>query len=160
MFTWLILHIIGNIPTWVWPFVAGAGAAAYFLSAYVGIVPVLAPYRLPIRIVTGLIFVGGVFMYGGAGVTAILQADIRAAEQRAAIAEQQSTAVNQQLSTVLASNDHLIKGRAYGINKDIESNRSAINSECKLSDAAWMLYNRSSQNKVASSSTGTTATSR
>jgi hypothetical protein len=46
----------------------------------------------------------------------------------------------------------IIKENTNANNQAIEANRTAINSVCKLSDTAWMLYNRASQNGVAKSS--------
>jgi hypothetical protein len=156
MFALVVHYVMGNIPVWIWPFAAGGGAVVYFFSGVVAHFPQFKPYAMFIKPVAGLVFVFGVFMYGGSGVVAVYQEDLKEAEHQAELASQASDAANKQLETVLASQKHLIKGRTYGVKQTIEANRAAVNAECKLSDTAWLLYNSASQNKVAESLRGAT----
>ena len=154
MFAFVVHYFIGNIPIWVWPFLAGGGFVVWFFAGVISHIPQFSLYARFIKPVAGLVFVLGVFMYGGSGVVAVYQADLKEAEHATKLAEAKSAAVTEKLDTVLKSNEHLVKGRAYGVKQTIEVNRANINAECKLSDTAWMLYNSASQNKVADSFRG------
>ena len=74
MFSWIIELILGGLPSWIWPAIAGGGFVVYSLSAVLGTFPAFKPYAMFIKPLGAVICVGGIFMFGGAGVTAIYQA--------------------------------------------------------------------------------------
>jgi hypothetical protein len=162
MYTWIIEHIIGSIPVWVWTFVAGAGAAAYFLSGIIAKIP--TPYTKTLSIVTkysgmfALLF--GIFMCGGAGVTAVLQKQIKEANARVERAEAESKKVNTVIREKVVTQIQIVKEKTNANNQAIETKRDSINAECKLSDDAWMLYNQSTKNAVAPGSGRARSTSK
>ena len=68
MFTLIVNHVLGHLPEWIWPAAAGAGLALYFLFGIISHFPEMKIYGTIGRPVSFLIFVIGVFFYGGAGV--------------------------------------------------------------------------------------------
>ena len=76
MFAWILDLILGNIPSWVFPFMAGGGLMLYFLAGIASHIPPLRIHALIIRPIAFITFVLGVFLYGGAGVVAIQQAEL------------------------------------------------------------------------------------
>ena len=154
MYTWIIEHIIGSIPVWVWTFVAGAGAAAYFLSGIIAKIP--TPYTKTLSIVTkysgmfALLF--GIFMCGGSGVNAVWQQQIKEANARIEAAEAKSAKVNTVIQERVVTQIQIVKEKTNANNQAIETKRDIINAECKLSDDAWMLYNNATKNALAASS--------
>lgn len=154
MYDLIVHYALGNIPAWVWPATAGGAAVIYFFAGVISHIPEISLYAKLVKPAAFVAMLIGVFMYGGQGVVAVYKADLKDAEHKAELAEQKSLAATQQLATELKNKEHLIKGRAYGVKQTIEVNRTVIDSECKLSDVAWMLYNSASQNKVADSFRG------
>jgi hypothetical protein len=155
MFSLIVNHFLPVVPVWVWPFAAGASITIFFLAGILSHFPEIKPYALFLKPVALICFSVSLFFYGGSGVVAIYQLQLKEAQQRADDAAKLVDAANLQLKTVLDSQNHLVQGRAYGIKKDIEANRVVINRECTLTDAARLFYNRASQNEVAYSATGT-----
>jgi hypothetical protein len=146
MFAWVVHYALGNIPVWVWPALGGGAAAVYFLSGILSHLPQFKIYAFLIKPVAWIAMMIGVFMYGGSGVVAIYQADLKEAEHVAQIAAEQSKSANLQLQSVLKTNANLIKGHAYGNRQAIESHRAVINQDCKVSDTAIEDYNRAVKN--------------
>jgi hypothetical protein len=146
MFTWIIEHIIGAIPVWIWTFVAGGGAAAYFMSKFVP-----APYSLIVKLFSVAALLFGVFMCGGAGVTAVLQKQIQEANAKIEAAEAKSAKVNTVIQERVVTQIQIVKEKTDANNQAIEAKRDSINAECKLSDDAWMLYNNATKNALAAS---------
>jgi hypothetical protein len=162
MFTWLIEHTLLLLPTWFWFAVASAGAVLYFFSGVIQAIP-FAQARLAgvsIKYVGLALLLGGVYLTGGAGITALWQAEIKAANQRIVVAEQQAADANVAIKEKIVTKIQIVKEKVYENNQAIEAKRDVINAECKLSDDAWVLYNRAVKNEVAGSTSRTTATSR
>ena len=162
MFSWIIQNIIGSLPVWVWTFVAGTGVAAYFVSGFIAGFPSPQLKMLSVTVkYSGLAaIVFGVFMCGGSGVTAVWQAEIKRANEQVVIAEKKAADANNAIKEKVITKIEIVKEKANANNQAIEANRSAINAECKLSDTAWVLYNRAVKNEVAGSTSRTTTTSK
>jgi hypothetical protein len=153
MFTFIVNHLLGHIPVWIWPFAAGAGFAVFIIS---GIAQHIQPVRLYATIarpISVVVMIVGVFFYGGAGVVAVQQQALQEAEQKVALAEQASADASKRLSDALAANEHLVKGRGYGVKQMIKQDQIAINADCaKINDKAWADYNRAVKNAGSGSS--------
>ena len=156
MFELIVNHFLGNIPTWVFPFMAGAGFAAYLIAGIATHIDPVRVYAMILRPVAFITFILGVFLYGGAGVVEVQQQALLEAQHKVELAEQASADANNQLQQALADKEHLIKGRAYGVAQIIKDNRAAINAECKrISDVAWQTYNRAVKNTGSGDATVT-----
>jgi len=150
MFNLIVNHFLGNIPVWVFPFMAGGGFAVYFLAGIVTRVPPIRIYGLIAKPIAFIVFVLGVFFYGGAGVIAIQQEALKLAQQKADLADQASKSATAQLAQALANNEHLVKGRKYGVDQIIAKDKTKIDRDCqRINDDAWEDYNRAVKNSSA-----------
>jgi lipopolysaccharide export LptBFGC system permease protein LptF len=162
MISWLIEHTLLILPTWFWFATAGVGAVLYFFSGFISAIP-FAQARVAgvsIRYIGLAVLLGGVYLTGGAGVTALWQAEIKQANEKIAAAEQQAENVNTALKEKIVTKIQIVKEKVDANSQAIEAKRDQINADCRLSDDAWVLYNRAVKNEVARSTSGTTATSR
>jgi hypothetical protein len=147
MFSFIVNHFLGNLPTWIWPFMAGGGFAVFFMAGIAGHVPPLKTYAMIAKPVAFIVFVIGVFCYGGAGVIAIQQQQLLEAQHKTELAEQASADASKQLAQALAANEHLVKGRGYGVTQIITKDKAKIDADCKrINDDAWEDYNRAVKN--------------
>jgi hypothetical protein len=150
MFGFIVNHFLGNIPDWVWPFAAGGGLAVFFLAGIATHIQPVRIYGLIARPIAFIVFVLGVFFYGGAGVVAIQKQELLEAQQKVALADQASKDASDKLAQALAANEHLVKGRAYGVAQVISKDKDKINADCKrINDDAWEDYNRAVKNSSA-----------
>jgi hypothetical protein len=152
IFGWLIENAIVIMPAWAWLVIAVTGFIMYHVGGFISAFPQFKPYSLMLKIFSVLAMFGGVFMYGGEGVSAIWQEQIIAANARAERAEAESKKVNTVIKEKIVTQIQIVKEKTDANNLDIEARRNSINAECRLSDDAWMLYNRASKNAVASGS--------
>ena len=82
MFEFIIQHILANLPIWFWPAIACAGLLVYLLAGILTQFRSLKIYGWLIKPIGLVVFVLGVFMFGGAGVTAIWQEQIKEAQAK------------------------------------------------------------------------------
>ena len=75
-------------------------------------------------------------------------------------AEKKSDAANEKLSSELKNKKVIIVQKVVENAKEIEKNRTIIDSECKLNDTAWLLYNRAVAPKLPVSAGQPAAASR
>jgi hypothetical protein len=140
MFGFLIDHALGQMPTWIWPALAGGSAVVYLLSGIIIHIPNLKIYGFLIKPVAFVVFVASVFLFGGSGVTKILQAQVKDAEDRIAVAQQASKDINDQLTQAIADKSQRVKERVIIVNHAIEVHRNEINADCRLVDATAIKY--------------------
>ena len=147
MFAWVVHYALGNIPDWAWPAMASAGLVVFFMAGILSHLPQFKPWALFIKPTALIVCLTGVFMYGGAGVVAVYQADVKEAEQKVAIADEKAKAANAALAASIANNAHLISGRGYGVQQIIAKDKDKINADCaKINHDAWEDYNRAVKN--------------
>jgi hypothetical protein len=123
-----------------------------FVGSLVKFIPVIQPYALVGRQLGIVLLVVGVFFEGGYATEMSYRARIAEMQAKIKEAEIKSAKVNEKLANEVSKNKELIKEKVNRNAKDIEAKREAINAECKLSDDAWVLYNRAVEPKVSRSS--------
>lgn len=140
--------------TWLIWFIHGVLALGFVLSIIGAIgkhIPFVSTYALFVKLLGGLLLVMGIYFEGGYGVEMSYRARIAEMQAEVKLAEEKSKVVNTVIETKLVEKVKVIKEKVNENSHDIETNRAAINAECKLSDTAWLLYNRASQNDLAGS---------
>ena len=149
MFGLIVNHLLGNLPAWLWPFVAGIGFGIYFVLGVLGHFPQFKIYATIGRPIAIVVMVLGVFFYGGAGVLAIQAQALQEAEQRVAVAEQASADATQALAEALVSQASATKDRSSGVKKTIQQDKTVINADCnKINDRAWADYYSAVKNGI------------
>ena len=136
MFSWLVEHIVGLVPFWVWLTVACAGGAGYFFAGLITMIPLLSPYKEPFKIACVVVCLGGTFMCGGDGVTAIWQAQIKEANARIEAAEAKSKDANVVIQKVYVDRIKTVKDVQVVVQEKIVKDSAAIDAECKLAPEA------------------------
>ena len=128
MFSWIIEHVIGNVPVWMWAFVAGGGAGAYIVSGFITKIPNPSiksiAFIIKIAGIVALLF--GTFMSGSAGVTSVLQAELKEMQGKLAVAQQQSADANTALVSALKNKKKVSKELASYL-KYIKNKLSDLN---------------------------------
>ena len=111
----------------------------------------IAEYGFVVKFFGSLLFVIGVFFEGGYGVEMSYREKIAEMQKEINLAKQQSKEVNDKIESKVIEKVKIIKEQTNEINQDIETKRNNINAVCKLSDDAWVLYNRATKNALAGS---------
>ena len=148
MFTWLIEHTLLLLPTWFWFVVAGAGAVLYFFSGFIQAIPFaqakLAGYS--IKYIGLALLLGGVYLTGGAGVTALWKSEAEALKAKIAISEEQSKQANTKLDAALKDKVKTIKEVQVVIKERIKEVEKKIDSQCVVAPEAIGILNDAARN--------------
>jgi len=148
MFTFYVNHVLAYIPTWMWPILAGGGVAAFFLAGVGSYVPALSPYANFIKPISFITICVSFFMWGGAGVQDVYQAEVNEQKAKADAAEQASKDTNNQLQKTLVSQNQIILQKTKTLNDIIASEGNRINKNCTIDSATVNLYNNIVTNSI------------
>ena len=149
---WFLSFIPDWILQWAIHGLVILGLALTFIGSIVRFLPVIQPYALVGRQVGIVLLVVGVFFEGGYATEMSWRARVNELQAKLKEAEIQSAKANENLANEISKNKDLIREKVNQNAKDIQAKREAINAECKLSDDAWVLYNRAVEPKVSRSS--------
>ena len=141
--------------SWIQIFVHGVvsiGAILLLLGIFDKYIPFVSRYSIILKILGFVIFTVGIFFEGGYGVEMSWRARASDLQSKIVTAQQQSVAANAKLNAALNNKKVIVQQKVKYVESQIEQNRSAINSDCKLDDTAWMLYNRAVQPPQVSAS--------
>ena len=146
---WFLSFIPDWILQWAIHGLVILGLILTFIGSLVKFIPVIQPYAIIGRQLGIILLVIGVFFEGGYATEMSYRARIAEMQAKIKEAEIQSAKANEKLAYEVSKNKELIKEKVNQNAKDIEAKREAINAECKLSDDAWVLYNRAVEPKVS-----------
>ena len=150
---WQLSWILSLMPEWILvTLIHGTvivGLVLTFCGGLLKFIPVINPYAAIAKQIGIVLLVIGVFFEGGLAVEQSYRARIAEMQAKIKEAEIQSVKLNEKLTVEVSKNKELIKEKVNKNAKDIEAKREAINAECKLSDDAWVLYNRAIEPKVS-----------
>ena len=150
---WQLSWILSLIPEWILvTLIHGTvivGLVLTFCGGLLKFIPVINPYAAIAKQIGIVLLVIGVFFEGGYATEMSYRARIAEMQTKIKEAEIQSAKANEKLAAEVSKNKELIKEKVNKNAKDIEAKREAINAECKLSDDAWVLYNRAIEPKVS-----------
>ena len=146
---WFLSFIPDWILQWAIHGLVILGLVLTFIGSLVRFIPVIQPYALVGRQLGIVLLVIGVFFEGGYATEMSYRARIAEMQAKIKEAEVKSAKANEKLAAEVNKNKELIKEKVNRNAKDIEAKREAINAECKLSDNAWVLYNRAIEPKVS-----------
>jgi hypothetical protein len=156
---WFLSFIPDWLLTWV---IHGAVVIGLFLTfggSLLKNLPVIGPYASISKQIGSIVFLIGVFFEGGLVTEMSYRHKIADMQAKIKITEQQSIEANKKLTNELNKKQNDIKDRVKQNGKDIQAQRQNIDAECRLSDTAWLLYNRSVNSKVSTGTTSTDGTS-
>jgi len=148
MFSWIIEMILSGLPEWFWPAVAVSGVMIYLFAKLIGNFPTFKPYTFFIKPIGVLITIFGVFMFGGAGVTAIYQAQVDEMKAKIAKAEDESKSANSNLQTKIVTKTKVIHDRQVVVQEKIKEVQKQIDAECKLDPAVPKILNDAARNPL------------
>lgn len=145
MFSWLINQFIGNIPTWVWPAGAGAATLLFFMAGILSHIPNVRPYAIFIKPISFIAILLCVFMYGGSGVAAILQENIKLMQGKVDEAESAQKVGNTEIKTVYVDRVKTVKETQVVVQEKIKEVEKKINADCRVDPEAIDILNQAAR---------------
>jgi hypothetical protein len=138
----------------------GVGFSGLITGIFLSKIPFVDQYGFLIKTISTVFLVIGIFLEGGLTTEMAWRSKVAEMETKIKVAEEKSKKVNAKIEKEVNERVKIIKDKNYANRKEIESNRNTINAECKLSDSAWMFYNRTTQNAMANGTTKSNGTSK
>ena len=143
-------------PDWVVTYfvhiVFAIGVIGTLVGTFLNKIPFINQYGMIIKSISVVLLIVGLYLEGGLQNEMAWRSKVAEYEKRIEAAQVASNEANVIIQEKVIETVKIIKENTNANNQAIEANSTAINSVCKLSDTAWMLYNRASQNGMANSS--------
>jgi hypothetical protein len=143
-------------PDWVVTYfvhiVFAIGVIGTLVGTFLNKIPFINQYGMIIKSISVVLLIVGLYLEGGLQNEMAWRSKVAEYEKRIEAAQVASNEANVIIQEKVVETVKIIKENTNANNQAIEANSTAINSVCKLSDTAWMLYNRASQNGMAKSS--------
>ena len=142
-------------PDWVVTYfvhiVFAIGVIGTLVGTFLNKIPFINQYGMIIKSISVVLLIVGLYLEGGLQNEMAWRSKVAEYEKRIEAAQVASNEANVIIQEKVVETVKIIKENTNANNQAIEANSTAINSVCKLSYTAWMLYNRASQNGMANS---------
>lgn len=148
MFGFIINHILGGLPIWFWPFMAGVGVGGRVIVGILSHFPQFKPWAFIANIICTVIVLVSVFMFGGAGVTAIYQQAIVESNNAKVEAKQESNVVNTDVSNKTKAEVKVIHDVQIVYRESIKQDAAKIDSECTIDPTAITDLNKAAKDPL------------
>jgi hypothetical protein len=149
---WMLSFVPDSFLIWIVNSILIAGAIGSFLSFFllhriVRWFPALAPYHLLIQIVSAVLLVAGIYFKGGYDTEAEWRDKVKAAEERAALAEKQAAETNVKIQTKIVEKIKVVKENTIVYQDRIKEVEKLIDKECKVAPEAIDIHNAAAKNR-------------
>ena len=140
---WILHFLPDSFLIWVINGICIAGAVATVLGFFLGWVPFVGRWKLPLQLLGIALLVAGVYFKGGYSTEMEWRARVAEVEKKVAIAEAKAKEANTKVQEKIVTKIVKIQDKAVIAKETIRRNREKINADCKLSDEAVSAYNYS-----------------
>jgi hypothetical protein len=120
----------------------GLGLAGIILGFFLRIVPFVNQYRIPVQIVSIIVFCSGVYWYGGYQTEMIWRRQVAELEAKIKESENRAPEITKEIVTKYKDRVMIVKQGVEVIKKEIEEKKIYINEGCKLNPTAVEMYNQ------------------
>ena len=138
-----ILHLLPtSLILWVINTTLAISVIGLILGFFVGNIPFVKSYKLPIQIVSILLLAGSIFFKGGYDVEMDWRKRVEEMEAKVKESEERAPVITKEIVTKYKDKIVVVKQGVEVIKKEIEVKREIINEGCKLNPTAVEMYNK------------------
>ena len=123
------------------------GLAATVAGFFIKFIPFVNQYRLPTQIVGVVLLVLGVYFKGGYATEMAWRDKIKAADERAALAEKQAEEANGRIQTKIVEKIKVVKEVEIVNRERIVKEKANIDSDCRVPQIAVDIHNDAAKNR-------------
>lgn len=146
-FQWMISLIPDSLLIWFINILLVAGLVGTVAGFFIKFIPFINQYRFPIQIISIVALVVGVYFKGGYATEMSWRDKVKAAEERAAIAEKKAEETNVKIQTKIVEKIKIVKDTQYIIQEKIVKERVEIDKDCRVPQVAVDIHNDAAKNK-------------
>jgi uncharacterized coiled-coil protein SlyX len=139
------MWILQFLPDWVFHAICLAGFAGLIIAFFLGFVPLIGRYSLPIKILSLLLLVFGLFMEGAITNEQVWQARVKELEAKIAESEKKIAKTNTVIKKVYVTKVKVIKQDKIVVQERIIREAAAIDKNCKVSPEAISILNEAAK---------------
>ena len=143
------MWILQFLPDWVFHAICLAGFAGLIIAFFLGFVPFVGRYSLPIKIVSLLLLVFGLFMEGAITNEQVWQARVKELEAKIAESEKKIEKTNTKIKKVYVTKVKVIKQDKIVVQERIVREAAAIDKNCKVTPEAISILNEAAKSTKA-----------
>jgi len=114
------MWIISFLPDWVFHAIFATGILGLIAGFVLGFIPLISKYKIPIQIISLLIFSLGLYLEGGLADNVEWQLRVKEMEAKVAKAEAASATVNTQIVEKIVTKNQIVKQKGADIVKYID----------------------------------------
>ena len=140
---WLLHFLPDSFLIYVINGICVAGAVSTVLGFFLGWIPFVGRWKLPLQLLGIALLVAGVYFKGGYSTEMEWRARVAEVEAKVKVAEAKAKQANIVVQEKIVTKVVKIKEKAEVAKENIRRNKEKINAECKLSDEAVSAYNSS-----------------
>ena len=138
---WILHFLPDSFLIYVINAICLAGLAATVLGFFLGWVPGIRNWKLPLQLLGIALLVAGVYFKGGYSTEMEWRERVAEVEAKVKVAETKAKEANTKVQEKIVTKIVKIKEKQQVVKERIQQNKEAINTECKLSDEAIAIYN-------------------
>jgi hypothetical protein len=143
---WIISLIPDSVLLWFINIILLMGLAGTVAGFFIKFIPFVTQYRLPVQIVSIILLVAGVYFKGGYSTEMEWRNKVKAAEERAALAEKQAAETNVKIQTKIVEKIKVVKENTIVYQDRIKEVEKLIDKECKVAPEAIDIHNSAAKN--------------
>lgn len=146
-FGWMISLIPDSLLLWFINILLLVGFVGTIAGFFIKFIPFVNQYRLPVQIVSIILLTLGVYFKGGYSTEMEWREKVKAAEERAALAEKQAQETNSKIQTKVVEKIKIVKQNTIEYRDRIKEVEKLIDKECKVAPEAIDIHNAAAKNK-------------
>ena len=138
----IILHLLpDSFLAMAVHFILLLGVSGTVLGFFLKYIPGIIQYRIPIKVVSTLLLISGIYLEGSYSTEMIWRARVKEVEAKVAIAEAQSHEANIIIQEKVVEKIKVVKEKVIVNQIKIQKEKEIINAECKIPSVAIDGYN-------------------
>ena len=135
------MWILQWLPDWIFHLIVIAGILGLLASTFFGFIPFISKYTIPVKVVSIVLLVIGVWFEGGISNNNAWLEKVHALEKKVAEAEAKSAQANTALTSKIAEKNKEIASIQATLKNKIKQFASIMDSECKIPEEAISVLN-------------------
>lgn len=146
-FQWMLALIPDSILLWFINILLIVGISATIAGFFIKFIPFVNTYRVPVQIGGVILLVLGVYFKGGYANEMAWRDKMKAAEERAAIAEEKAKETNVKIQTKIVEKIKVVKQNTVVYRDRIVKEKEFIDKDCRVPQIAVDIHNDAAKNR-------------
>jgi hypothetical protein len=127
-----VYWLIALIPTWVIFTLLIAGAVGLFVAFFVGRIPFIKQYNFPIKLVSTILLICGVYLQGAAAYKQSVAVEVAELKVKLAEAEAKGAKTNTEIVEKIVKDTQVIREKGRTITEYVDREVIKYNNRCEL----------------------------